>query len=357
MDKHSADRWGWIFVLTASLVILSTGMGTAAGPGQAPGFSPPRFSLKLGGGAGFLPGRGGDLNNLRLHLEDLYAVWDAETYYATSFDWKPMTYVYELPVELVILLKPQLGIGLGSGIMTAANQGSYTWDYNRAAFLYGSGYADDNLVETTRDFKIRVIPAYLNLYLFQPLGPLTVYSYGGLGYYWGKMTHSSTIDYELKSETRVLYAVPPIYTKREEYGNLAIEENLHKGSLGFQGGVGVELALFRRLALGLEIFGRHLVFEGWQGSSTTDSTALIKRWDQDHGWYPDTTETGSLTREGTLWYSRIDDSLLDKEIDAFYVEDAGASDSTLLGPKREARIDLSSIGIRLTLRIHLGRFL
>ncbi|MCX6576425.1 MAG: hypothetical protein NTV82_08555, partial [Candidatus Aminicenantes bacterium] len=175
--------------------------------------------------------------------------------------------------------------------------------------------------------------------------------------YWGKMTHSSTIDYELKSETRVLYAVPPIYTKREEYGNLAIEENLHKGSLGFQGGVGVELTLFRRLALGLEIFGRHLVFEGWQGSSTTDSTVLIKRWDQDHGWYPDTTETGSLTREGTLWYSRIADSLLDKEIDAFYVEDAGALDSALLGPNREARIDLSSIGIRLTLRIHLGRFL
>jgi hypothetical protein len=357
MDKHSAYRRRWIFVLTASLVILSSGNGTAAGPGQTPGASPPRFSLKIGGGASLLPGRGGDLNNLRLHLEDLYAVWEAETYYATSFDWKPMTYVYELPVELVILLKPRLGLGIGSGILIAASQGSYTWDYSRAAFLYGSGYADDNLVETTRDFKIRVIPAYLNLYLFQPLGALTVYSYGGLGYYWGKMTHSSTIDYELKRETRVLYAVPPIYTKSEEYGNLAIEENLHKGSLGFQGGVGVELALFRRLALGLEIFGRHLVFEGWQGSSTTDSTALIKRWDQDHGWYPDTTETGTLTREGTLWYSRIDDPLLDKETDAFYVEDAGASDSALLGPKREARIDLSSIGIRLTLRIHFGRFL
>jgi hypothetical protein len=241
--------------------------------------------------------------------------------------------------------------------LIAASQGSYTWDYNRAAFLYGSGYADDNLIETTRDFKIRVIPAYLNLYLFQPLGALTVYSYGGLGYYWGKMTHSSTIDYELKREIRVLYAVPPIFTKSEEYGNLAIEENFRKGSLGVQGGVGVELTLFRRLALGLEIFGRHLVFAGWHGSSTTDSTALIKRWDQDHGWYPDTTETESLTREGTLWYSRIDDPLLDEETDAFYVEGAGASDSALLGPKGEARIDLSSIGIHLTLRIHLGRSL
>jgi len=357
MDRHSADRRGWIFVLTGFLFLLSAGMGTAAGLTDGPGFSPPRLSLKIGGGAGYMPSRGGDLNNLRLHLEGLYAVWDAETYYTTTFDWKPMTYIYELPVEFVFLLKSRLGIGLGSGILTGASRGSYTWDYNRAAFLYGSGYADDNLIETTRDFKIRVIPACLNLYVFQPLGALSLYSYGGLGYYWGKLTHSSTIEYELKREIRVLYSVPPTYTKNEEYGNQTIEENLHKGSLGFQGGVGLELALFRGFSLGLEIFGRHLVFEGWQGSSTTDSDTLIKRWDQDHGWYPDTTETKSLTREGTLWYSRINDPLLDTDVDAFYVEDAVASGSALIGPKREARIDLSSIGIRLTLRIQLGRSL
>ncbi len=357
MDKYSAYRRGSIFVWTASLVLLSAGMDMAAGPRDVAGDGQSRLSLKIGGGAGTMTGRGGDLDNLRLHLEGLYAVWGAETYYATTFDWKPMTYLYEWPVELLFLVKPRLGFGLGSGILMAANQGSYTWDYNRAAFLYGSGYADDNLIQTTRDFKIRVIPACLNLYVFQPIGPLSIYSYGGLGYYWGKMTHSSTINYELKREIRVLYAMPPIYSKNEEYGNQKTEENIHAGCLGFQGGVGVEISLFRRLSLGLEIFGRHLVFQGWQGSSTTDASAIIKRWDQDHGWYPDTTETESLTREGTLWYSRIDDTLLDKDVDAFYIEDAEASDSALIGPKREARIDLSSIGIRLTLRIHLGRSL
>ena len=266
MDISRAYRRVWGFLLVASLIVLTARMAAAAGPEESPGSGLPRFSLKIAGGLGALPGRGGDLDLLRLHLQGLYAMWDAETYYyATTFDWEPMTRLAEWPVELVMLLKPRLGIGLGSGLITASNRGSYTWDYDRAAFLYGSGYADDNHVETRRDFKIRIIPACLNLYLFQPIGALTIYSYGGIGMYWGKMTHSSTIDYELKSETRSLYSTPPSYRKREEYGSIAIEENLRKGSLGFQGGVGGDLTLFRLFSLGLEISGRHLVFAGWHG--------------------------------------------------------------------------------------------
>jgi hypothetical protein len=231
------------------------------------------------------------------------------------------------------------------------------WDYNRAAFLYGSGYADDNHVESKHDFKIRIIPACLNLYLFQPIGALTVYSYGGIGMYWGTMTHSSTIDYELKSETRSLYSSPPSDRKREEYGNVAIEENLRKGNLGFQGGVGGELTLFKLFSLGLEISGRHLVFSGWTGSSTTETTALVKSWDQYDGWYPDTTERRSVTKQGTLWYSQTHDPRLDQDADAFVVEAESLSASALVGARRAARIDLSSFGIIVTLKIHFGRSL
>jgi hypothetical protein len=355
MDISRAYRGGWGFILLVSLFVLTARMAAAAGPEEAAGSGLPRFSLKIAGGLGALPGRGGDLDLLRLHVEGFYAMWDAETYYATTFDWEPMTRLTEWPVELVVLLKPRLGIGLGSGLMTAANAGSYTWDYDRAAFLYGSGYADDNHIETRHDFKFRIIPAYLNLYIFQPIGALTVYSYGGIGMYWGKMTHSSTIDYELKSETRSLYSTPPSYRKREEYGNIAIEENLRKGSLGFQGGVGGELTLFKRFSLGLEISGRHLVFAGWQGSSSAETTTLIKNWDQYTGWSPDVTEHRSVTKQGMLWYSQVHDPLLGQDIDAFVVEGPGISESALVGARRQARIDLSSIAILLTLRIHFGR--
>jgi hypothetical protein len=348
---HMKCRRKWIFILMAFLTILTSGTAAASDPEEAQASSLPRFSLKIGGGIGFLPSRGGDLDSLRLGLENFYEAWGAETYYTTTFHWDPMTKNYEFPVELMVLLKPGVGISLGSGFINADNQGSYIWDYYRAAFLYGSGYIDDNNIKTTHDFRFRVIPAYVNLYLFQPLGGLTVYSFGGIGFYWGKLTYSSTVDYEIKGETFLSYYTPPYHRKREEYGNLNIEENLHKGSLGFQGGVGSEILLFRGLALGLEIYGRHLVFARWEGDSATDYTKLIKTWDYQDGWYPDTTETGTITKKGILWYSQIHDPLLDRDIDAFVVEKAGA----LTGPEREARIDLSSIGIRLTLRIYFGR--
>lgn len=357
MDISRASRRGWGFLLTVSLVVLTARMAAAIGPEEASGSGLSRFSLKIGAGRGNLPGRGGDLDLLRLHVQGLYAMWDTEPSYATTFDWEPMTHVSEWPVELVILLKPRLGIGLGSGLITAANRGSYTWDYDRAMFSYGSGYADDNHIVTKRDFKLRIIPACLNLYVFQPIGALTVYSYGGIGMYWGTMTHSSTVDYELKRETRSLYSTPPLYRKSEEYGKITIDENLRKGSLGFQGGVGGELALFSRISLGLEISGRHLVFAGWQGNSETDTTRLIKNWDQYTGWSPDVTEHRSVTKQGTLWYSQIHDPLLDQDADAFVVEEAGISASALIGAQRQARIDLSSIGIIVTLKIHFGRSL
>jgi len=357
MDYPRPSRRRWSFLLTLSLAVLTVPMAAAVGPEEASGSGLPRFSLKIAGGLGALPGRGGDLDLLRLNVQSFYAMWDAETSYATTFDWEPMTHLSEWPVEIVILLKPRLGIGLGSGLMTAANRGSYTWDYDRAAFSYGSGYADDNHIETTRDFKFRIIPACLNLYVFQPIGALTVYSFGGIGMYWGKMTHSSTINYELKGEVRSLYSTPPLYRKSEEYGNITIEENLRKGSLGFQGGVGGELALFRLISLGLEISGRHLVFAGWRGSSTTDTTTLIKNWDQYTGWSPDITEHRSATKQGTLWYSQVHDPRLGQDNDAFVVEEAGISESALVGAQRQARIDLSSIAILLTLRIHFGRSL
>ncbi|MBN1273228.1 MAG: hypothetical protein JXB26_13255 [Candidatus Aminicenantes bacterium] len=348
---HTKCRWEWIFLLTAFLIILTSGTTEAAGPEDMKTSILSRFSLKIGGGIGFLSGRGGDLDSLRLGLKGLLEVWGAETTYTNTFDWNPMTKNCDFPVELMVSLKPGVSIGLGSGFINADNQGSYMWDYYNAAFLYGSGFIDDNNIKTTHDFRFRVIPACVNIYLSQPLGALTVYSFGGIGFYWGKMTHSSTIDYEIKSETFLSYYTPPFHRKREEYGNLTIEENLRKGSLGFQGGVGSEILLFRGLVLGLEIYGRHLVFSRWEGDTTTDYTKLIKTWDYLDGWYPDITETGTITKKGILWFSQIYDPLLGRDIDAFVVEEAGA----LTGPEREARIELSSIGIHLTLRIYFGR--
>jgi len=332
-----------MLILAASLVVLSAGKGVAAEPQDTPDAGLPRFSLKIGGGFGFLPGKGGDLDLLRDHMEHEYTSRSPSV--KAEFDWDPMSWGYDIPAEFIIRIKPFLGVGIGTGIFTSAIQASYIKDYQST--LAGSDWTmtDDNHYETARDFKVRFIPARINIYLFYPFGALTIYSYGGLGYYWGKLTHSVSSNTELKFE----YRDSSGYTsKDEDYDARTIEESASRGGLGFQGGLGAELTLMRNLSLGLEVFGHHFNYVGWQGSSTTDYMTTSKSWTSRDGWRPDDIKSGSLEDQGTLWYQH--DGSENHDI---YVGDV--RNPALFGAKREARIDLSAVGIRLTLRIHFGR--
>lgn len=343
MNVHVMSHRGWALILVASLAILSAGTRAAAGPEDTPNTGPPRFSLKIGGGFGFLPNKGGDLDLLRNHME--YEYTSRSPSVTAEFDWDRLSCAYDFPVELIIRLNPYLGVGLGTEIFASAVQASYTKDYQYT--LTGSDWSSTyvNHYETARDFKIRLIPVCINLYLFCPLGSLTVYSYGGLGYYWGKLTHSLNSNTELKYEYR---GSGGYSSKDEDYDDRTIEESARKGGLGFQSGVGAELTLMRNVSLGVEVFGRHFNNLGWQGSSTIDYTTTSKYWNSREGWRPDDTASGVQEDTGTLWYQHDGSSNHD-----IYVGDE--RNPPLFNAKREARIDLSAVGIRLTLRIHFGR--
>jgi opacity protein-like surface antigen len=343
MNVEVMSRQGWALILTVFIAALSVGTGAAAGLEETPNTGPPRFSLKLGGGLGFLPCRGGDLDLLRNHME--YEYTSRSPSVRAEFDWDPLSWGYDIPMELVIRLKPYLGIGLGTGIFTSAVQASYTKDYQYTWAGSDWSMTDDDHYETARDFKIRLIPVRINLYLFYPLGSITVYSYGGLGYYWGKLTQSASFSTELMHE---YHDSSGYSSKEEDYDERTIEESARRGGLGFQGGLGVEFTLMRNFSIGLEVFGQHFNNLGWQGSSTTDYTTTTKYWTSREGWRPDDTASGSLEDTGTLWYQH--DGSANHDI---YVGDE--RNPPLFSAKREARIDLSAVGIRLTLRIHFGR--
>jgi len=343
MSVYAMSRRRRALILMVSMAALSAGARAAAGLEGTPNTGPPQFSLKIGGGFGFLPGRGGDIDLLRSHME--YEYTSRSPSVTAEFDWDRLSCAYDFPVELIIRLNPYLGIGLGTGIFTSAVQASYTKDYQYT--LTGSDWSSTyvNHYETARDFKIRLIPARINLYLFYPLGALTVYSYGGLGYYWGKLTHSLNSNTELKYEYR---GSGGYSSKDEDYDDRTIEESARRGGLGFQGGLGAEFTLMRNVALGVEVFGHHFNYLLWQGSSITDYTTTSKHWTSREGSSPDDIKSGSLEYEGTLWYQH--DGSANHDI---YVGDE--RNPPLFNAKREARIDLGAIGIRLTLRIHFGR--
>ena len=343
MEHLTKRRRGTILFLAAFAAFLIARPDAAAGSDGIPDNGPPRFSLKIGAGLGFLPGRGGDLELLRLHAEYNYTSRSPDV--RAEFDWDPMSSGGDFPLELVVRLKPYLALGLGTGLFHSAVHASYTRDYESTRTYYDSSSIDDNHYENARDIKIRLIPVRINLYLFYPLGRLSIYSYGGLGWYWGKLTHSASAYTEIKSEYR---SSSGYSSKDEDYDERTIEENAGKSGLGFQGGLGAELGLTRNLSLGLEIFGHHVNFTDWQGSSTTEYATTAKNWTSREGWSPDIVTRGTLNDEGTLWY--FQDRNFNHDL---YVGDERSL--PLLTMKREARIDLRALGIRLMFGWHFGR--
>jgi opacity protein-like surface antigen len=336
-------RRGRIIFLAAFAAVLLVRPDAAAVSGEDPDNGPYRFSLRIGGGLGFLPGRGGDLELLRHHVE--YGYTSRSSAVRAEFDWNPMSSGGDFPLELVVRLKPYLALGLGTGLFRSAVHASYTKDYESTITVSGDSMIDDNHYENTRDIMIRLIPVRINLYLFFPLGRLSIYSYGGLGWYWGKLTHLATAYTEIKSEFR---SSTGYSSKDEDDDERTIEEDAGKSGLGFQGGLGAELTLTGNLSLGLEIFGHHLNFTDWRGNSTTEYTTTAKNWTSREGSSPDIVTRGTLNDEGTLWY--FQDRNFNHDL---YVGDERSL--PLLTMKREARIDLRALGIRLMLVWHFGR--
>jgi len=336
-------RRGRILFLAAFTAVVLVRLDAAAVSGEAPDNGPSRFSLRIGGGLGFLPGRGGDLELLRHHTEYVYTSRSSAV--RAEFDWNPLSSGGDFPLEFVIRLKPTLALGLGTGLFRSAVHASYTRDYESTITISGDSMIDDDHYENTRDIMIRLIPVRINLYLFFPLGRLRIYSYGGLGWYWGKLTHSASAYTEIKSEFR---SSTGYSSKDEDDDERTIEEDAGKSGLGFQGGLGAELALTRNLSLGLEVFGHHVNFTDWQGNSTTEYTTTAKNWTSREGWSPDIVTRGTLDDQGTLWY--FQDRNFNHDL---YVGDERSL--PLLTMKREARIDLRALGIRLMFSWHFGR--
>jgi opacity protein-like surface antigen len=342
MSHLTKCRRGRVLYLAAFIAVLMVRPDSAAGLATSPENGPPRFSLRIGGGLGFLPGRGGDLELLRNHVEYVYTSRSPEV--RAEFDWHPMSSGGDFPLELVVRIKPYLALGLGTGLFRSAVHASYTKDYESTSTYSDSSAIDDNHYENARDITIRLIPVRINLYLFYPLGRLTIYSYGGLGYYWGKLIHEARAYTEIKYEFRS----GSYSSKDEDDDERTIEENAGKAGLGFQGGLGVELALTRNLSLGAEVFGQHVNFTDWQGSSTTEYTTTAKYWTSREGGSPDIVASGTLKDKGTLWY--VQDRNFNHDI---YVGDERSLPSFSM--KRETRVDLRALGFRLMLSWYFGR--
>ena len=332
----------------AGIVFLCLMVFWAAGPivaSPAQVESNKRMSIRLSGGAGLALDGGGDLELHRQGMVNFYTDINQLPNYVGHTSWKKMSLFPEGQIELLFPLTSSLSIGLGGGYMLAKSKGSYGFTYNEADVLSDGSYQIDQTTNYTRDYTLSAIPVTLTLYLALPAGRFNIYGYAGAGYYFGKLSHAYTANSEAS-----LSVFAALDEKYEISDNTTGSEDAKKGGFGFHGGLGVEIKLGSRLALGLEVYGRYLNISGWTGSFNETRTTGYRAFRTDLGWYDDEKSTDKYNDTGSLKYYETYDSELEKYYAEMFVYNGDPSGEGVRNA-RDAKINFNAAGVKVSLRI------
>jgi hypothetical protein len=130
----------------------------------------------------------------------------------------------------------------------------------RFAFSIGTGYINGQFADSAdttvgsvtasniHDFKVRAIPVRAGAYYFLPVSPKARLSLGtGLGYYFAKFHR---------------------FYRRESGSGYWIDTDMtgKGGGIGFDGGVGLEYNLTKKITLVIEGYGRYAKISGFKGT-------------------------------------------------------------------------------------------
>jgi hypothetical protein len=326
----------------AGIVFFCLILFSAAGPGvasPAKDESNKRMSIRLSGGAGWALDGGGDLELHRQGMVNYYTDINQLPNYVGHASWKKMSLIPEAQIELLFPLTSSLSVGLGSGYIRAKSKGSYGFTYNETGVLDDGSYQIDQTTNYTRDYTLSAIPVTLTLYLTMPAGRFNIYGYAGAGYYFGTLSHAYKANSQL---SLAIYAAED--ENYDQTDSTTGSEEAKKGGFGFHGGLGVEVKLGSRLALGLEVYGRYLNISGWTGSYNEKGTTLYTYNGETQ------TDTYSDNNTGTLKYYEIYDSDLKKYYAEMFVYNGDPSGEGVQNV-RDAKVNFNAVGVRLSLRI------
>ncbi len=282
-----------------------------------------KTSFKLSLGSGNLLDGAGDLSRVNKSSEERGAV------------------ISDLGADFIINITPTIGIGLGSGfiIMSSKKKISTTIKYPE------SWVTTEEKSSVAEKYKITAIPLNFNLYIFRPVGKsnkYTFFGYAGVGYYLGKLTHvkeeNSFSNYESSDSS----------SKGEYNDNETLNEKAKCNSMGFHGGLGLEMKLSSAVSLGAEVFGRYVNFKNWEGEASTSWKSKHRYWDSQSGWNEETS-SGGEGRHGFLWTIYMDRGSFNKEVYMLFWKEKPSS--TLIKKVRKSSINLNTVGFRLSVKV------
>jgi opacity protein-like surface antigen len=212
------------------------------------------FRLKLSGGYGTMTT--GDYNSYGAGLDSLIGILEALGA-TTEGEFNKINLGFEYEAELIWSLPAGFGVGVGVGYIRRGE----TTEMNASLPLVGSASA--SIVP-----KITAIPVNLSAYYFTPgVVPLKFFVYGGIGYYFGKMTIDIRED-----------STPPAFWSEQE-------AMFKDQGFGLHGGIGLEFKVAPRIALFIEGRARQCKLKGWDGDGNYEDSDGITDIDIGSLWY------------------------------------------------------------------------
>lgn len=219
-----------LFILLLSALAISARAAYGAGRGFKPG-----FYLRLYGGLNYL--KGGDLNTGLKGFADSAIYEFANSGYSHSGgEYQDMNWGAEAGGELVFQFSRNFGLGVGA-------------DYSQAAKSSTVSLMGFDTVKFIFNPKANVIPIKVELIFFLPLSNAF------------RISLSAGPEYYLASVRADI---------RREYPASWLEWNQEADGqgIGFQGGIGLEIRLSRRISLLIEGKGRYAKIKEFKGTKS-----------------------------------------------------------------------------------------
>jgi len=164
---------------------------------------------------------------------------------------------FEYEVEFILSLPGGFGVGVGVGYI----QRSEMTELSASMLPLFSASA-------SLEPKISAMPINVNGYYFTPgNAPLKFFVYGGIGYYYGRLTIDIRED-----------STPPDFWSEQE-------SLLKDQGFGLHGGVGLELKVDPRIALFIEGRARYCKLKSWRGDGTYEDSNGFTDTDEGLMWY------------------------------------------------------------------------
>jgi len=310
------------------------------------------LSFKLCGGLSWI--NGGDFNQNIRGWRDYYRDRNKSPY-SFNHDMDELKGLWGGRAELLYSFSSHFSLGIGVEFLAKQISGNMSWTLNQeesyfhSADIFGDISIEEESIQKPK-YKIQAVPITLTLaYSFPVSKGLSFSLQAGAGYYFGSLkyieVYNYTFDYsDDRNEKNTFTRFVDQYSSSGEYS-----EETTSRAIGFHGGASFELRISNRYSFIIEVLGRLVNFNDWEGQREDIYSwehiwgSWIWGFNYDRGEEQD-------TEEGKLW-------LVD-----FYSNETGKNyprlvfseeEPSIYSDVREARINLNGLSLRIGFRIQI----